>query len=129
MQKNTIIRTVSGIAFLGLMLAGLLIDKWLYAVLMGFILVCMLIEFYRMTMGDNFRISQSLSIAAGLTFFVLMFLASAYEAVTMKYVALTFLPMVVVMVNSLYTPDKVFRSSRTSTRDWFTSPSPSPCRT
>ena len=106
MNKNTIVRTLSGIAFLGLMLCGLLINKWAFAALMCFVLVCMLVEFYRMTMGSDYRVSQGLAVFAGLTFFVLMFLASAFEQLTMKYVALTFLPMAIIMINSLYAKDK-----------------------
>ena len=70
-NKNLIVRTLSGAGFVAVMLAGLLLDKFLFAALMLFIMVTMMHEFYKMTMGDEYRFSRSLAIFAGVTLFCL----------------------------------------------------------
>lgn len=41
-MNNTIKRTISGVAFVGIMLAGLLLDRFLFAALMMFIMGIMM---------------------------------------------------------------------------------------
>ena len=48
-MNNLTVRTLSGIGFVLIMLAGLLVDKFLFAVLVLFIMTVMMMEFYRMT--------------------------------------------------------------------------------
>ena len=54
-MKNLIIRTVSGVVFLAVMLLALLSGDWfeggkyIFATLMSFALVMMMVEFFRMT--------------------------------------------------------------------------------
>ena len=49
-MKNLWVRTLSGICFLGVVLGSLLVSPWLFGALQVFVLVAMLLEFYRMTM-------------------------------------------------------------------------------
>ena len=51
-MNNTVKRTLSGICFLAIVIGGLLVNKYLYAALITFMMVTMLYEFYRMTMGE-----------------------------------------------------------------------------
>lgn len=104
-MNNTVLRTVSGVGFIIVMLAGLLIDKFLFAGLVMFIMTVMMHEFYTITMNDRYRFSRILAILSGLTLFVLIFCVSAY-GMPVKYVALAILPVMIVMVNSLYVRDK-----------------------
>ena len=104
-MNNTVKRSISGIVFVAMMLAGLLVNKWLFAVLISFMMVTMMAEFYRMTMGDKYRFSRILAILGGETLFVLLFLVCAYD-LPIRWVALAMLPLFIVMINSLYVQDK-----------------------
>ena len=52
-MTNFIKRTLSSIAFVGIMLAALLLNKFLFGAVMAFALVVMMKEFLRMTCGNN----------------------------------------------------------------------------
>ena len=104
-MNSTVKRTISGLVFTALMLCGLLIDKYLYAVLCIFIMVVMMAEFYRMTFGRKFRWSRRLSIFGGVFFFMLVFGTCAFE-MPVKYVGLAIIPLVTVMIFSLYSKDR-----------------------
>ncbi len=104
-MNNTILRTISGTVFILVMLAGLLIDKLLFAALMMFVMAVMMHEFYTITMKNRYRFSRMLAIFAGLILFLLIFCVSAY-GIPVKFVAFALIPILVVMINSLYVKDK-----------------------
>jgi phosphatidate cytidylyltransferase len=104
-MNNVTKRTLSGIGFLIVMLGCLLFNKFLFAALVIFMMVGMLAEFYKMTMGNHYIGSRILAILAGVFLFVLIFLVMAYHIPT-KLVALAMLPIFVVMINSLYARDR-----------------------
>lgn len=87
------------------MLACLLLSQWLFGALVIFMMVGMMSEFYTITMGDRYKVSRSLAILAGVVLFCLIYLAAAYQ-MPVKYVALSIVPVIVVMINSLYVEDK-----------------------
>ena len=87
------------------MLACLLSSQWLFGALVIFMMVGMMSEFYTITMGDRYKVSRSLAILAGVVLFCLIYLAAAYQ-MPVKYVALSIVPVIVVMINSLYVEDK-----------------------
>lgn len=106
-MKNLWVRTLSGICFLGIVLASLLISPWLFAAFQIFVLVAMLMEFYRMTMGTHYPISRAFAILTGVLLFVLVFLVAMYpDRLHIKLVGVAMLPLLGVMVGSLYTQDK-----------------------
>lgn len=104
-MNNTLKRTISGAAFVGIMLAGLLLDKFLFAALIMFIMGVMMHEFYTITMGARYRFSRILAILSGEILFLLIFLVQAFDLPS-KYVGMAILPLLIVMVNSLYVRDK-----------------------
>ena len=104
-MNNTVVRTISGIGFIIIMLCGLLISKFLFAGLIMFIMTVMMHEFYTLTMNDRYRFSRVLAILACLVLFMLIFAISAYD-MEPKYVSIAILPVLVVMINSLYVRDK-----------------------
>lgn len=104
-MNNTVVRTISGIGFIIIMLCGLLVSKFLFAGLVMFIMTVMMHEFYTLTMNDRYRFSRVLAILACLVLFMLIFAISAYD-MEPKYVAIAILPVLVVMINSLYVRDK-----------------------
>lgn len=121
-MKNLLKRTISSLVFGAIMLLAFLSDKLLgyYGVsaeisqLCGklifggvflFALVVMMREFLKMTCGTNYRYSQILSILAGATLFVLAFLYKGF-GLPGKLVILAFIPVFILMINSLYVKDK-----------------------
>lgn len=104
-MNNTLVRTISGTGFVAIMLAGLLIDKYLFAILITVIMAVMMDEFYVLTMKDCYRFSRLIAIFSGFTLFWLIFAVCAFSLDT-KYIAIAILPIMLVMINSLYVRDK-----------------------
>ena len=104
-MTNFIKRTISGIGFAAIMLAALLTNKYIFGVVMLFALVVMMREFLRMTCGKNYWFSQILSILAGATLFTLIYLYKGFSFPG-RLVILAFVPVFVLMINSLYVRDK-----------------------
>ena len=77
-MNNFVKRTLSGIAFACIMLAALLLNKFVFGAVMAFALVVMMKEFLTMTCGENYRFSQILSILAGLSLFILVYLFKGF---------------------------------------------------
>ena len=104
-MNNLAVRTISGVGFVIVMLACLLFNKFLFAALVIFMMSTMMAEFYRMTIGEDYKFSRILAILAGVIMFLLIFLFSAF-GVSVKFVSLSLLPVLIVMVNSLLVKDK-----------------------
>lgn len=104
-MNNFAKRTLSGIGFVAIMLAALLTNKFIFGIVMLLSLVVMMREFLHMTCGSEYRYSQILSIFAGVTLFVLTYLYKGFNFPG-KLVILAFIPVFVVMINSLYVKDK-----------------------
>ena len=104
-MNNLEVRTLSGIGFVIVMLAGLLVDKFLFAALVLFIMTVMMLEFYRMTIGGGYRTQQALAIAAAVIMFVLVFLNRAFQFPG-KFLSLTMVPIIILMISSLYAKDR-----------------------
>lgn len=109
-MNNTVVRTFSGIAFLAVVLAGLLISKYLFAVLLVAMMGTMLYEFYRMTLGSSYRLMQGLAIGFGLLSFLSLFLVCAF-GMDRNILAVNILLLIALMVGMLLVKDKKdFRS-------------------
>ena len=104
-MNNFIKRTISGIGFAAIMLAALLTNKYIFGAVMLFALVVMMREFLKMTCGKNYWFSQILSILAGATLFTLIYLFKGFNFPG-RLVILAFVPVFVLMINSLYVKDK-----------------------
>ena len=104
-MTNFIKRTLSSIAFAGIMLAALLLNKLMFGAVMDFALVVMMKEFLNMTCGENYKVSQVLSIFAGLSLFALVYFYRGFN-LPGRLVVLVFIPVFILMINSLYVKDK-----------------------
>ena len=104
-MSNLLVRTLSGIGFVLIMLAGLLVDKFLFAALVLFIMTLMMLEFYRMTIGQGYRTQRVLAIIAGCIMFVMVFLNRAFHFPG-KFLGLTMVPVIILMISSLYAKDR-----------------------
>ena len=104
-MNSTVKRTISGIGFLAVMLSSLLLNKFLFGAMMLFILVCMLYEFYHITMGDKYLYPRILAISGGALLFILMFIICAY-GVNLRFLAVGMVPLALLMVYALFLKDK-----------------------
>lgn len=104
-MNNFLKRTLSGLAFGAVMLAALLTDRFVFGAVMLFALIVMMCEFLKMTCGNDYRFSQVLSILAGAVLFALTYLYKGF-CLPGRFVALAFIPVFILMVNSLYVKDK-----------------------
>ena len=104
-MNNTVKRTLSGICFLAIVIGGLLVNKYLYAALITFMMVTMLWEFYHMTMGERFPRTRSLAIVLGCGAFLSLFFALAFQ-LNIRVVAFTAILLLVLMVSTLMVKDK-----------------------
>lgn len=105
-MNNLTVRTLSGVGFAVITLCCLLLNKFLFAAYVLFIMVVMMDEFFRMPMGrSQYRFSRLLAILSGVILFVLIFLKAAYGLHT-KYISIAILPVLIVMINSLLVRDK-----------------------
>ena len=104
-MNNTVTRTLSGICFLAIVIAGLLVNKYLYAALITFMMVTMLYEFYRMTMGDLFPRTRALAIGLGCCSFLTLFFVMAFR-LDIRLVGVSAILLLVLMVSTLMVKDK-----------------------
>ncbi len=104
-MNNFIKRTISGVGFAAVMLAAFLTNEYVYGVVMLLSLMIMMKEFLTMTCGDNYRYSQVLSIISGATLFTLTYLYKGFNFPG-RLVILAFVPVFLLMINSLYLKDK-----------------------
>lgn len=104
-MKNLILRTLTGVGFVAVVVAALLLNRYCFGVLMIGLMAVMMIEFFRMTMHGEYLFSQVLSILAAIVLFVLTYLYRGFNFPG-RLVVLAIIPVFVVMINSLYVKDK-----------------------
>ena len=104
-MTNTVKRSIFGVLFIGMMMAGLLLNRYTFGALMLFVMVGMIVEFLKMTVGTKFLLCRVLAIITGITMFVTTFLVVSF-GFPGKYIAITLLPMSVLMTASLYSHDR-----------------------
>ena len=104
-MNNTVKRTLSGIVFLAVVIGSLLLDKYLYAALITFMMVTMLWEFYRMTMGELFPRTRALAITLGCSAFLSLFVVLAF-GLDIRIVGISAILLLVLMVSTLMVQDK-----------------------
>lgn len=104
-MNNFVKRSISGVGFAVIMLAAFLTNKFVFGAVMLFSLVVMMHEFLKMTCGSNYKYSQILSILSGVILFSLVFLYRGF-GFPGRLVVLAFIPVFILMINSLYVKDK-----------------------
>ena len=104
-MNNTVVRTLSGLVYGALIFLCLLVNGYLFAALIIFMMCVMMAEFYKMTMGESYKFSRGLAIGAGVILFLLLYFCRAFQ-MPGKFVALAIIPVLIVMFNSLLVKDK-----------------------
>jgi phosphatidate cytidylyltransferase len=81
------------------------VNKYLYAALITFMMVTMLYEFYRMTMGELFPRTRTLAIVLGCCSFLTLFFVLAFR-LDIRLVGVSAVLLLVLMVSTLMVKDK-----------------------
>ncbi len=77
-MKNLIVRTISGIVFVAIFLAGLLWHPIAYCVVFTAAVAVMMYEYLTITLGQSEPLAKVFSLLTGVATFVLMFLTQGY---------------------------------------------------
>ncbi len=77
-MKNLLIRTLSGIVFAALFLAGLLWTPIAYCIIFTFAVAVMMCEYIKITLGNTEKFAGVFSVLTGVATFVLFFLTQGY---------------------------------------------------
>ena len=104
-MNNTVTRTLSGVVFLAVVLGGLLIHPYLFALLLLLMMVGMMHEFYALTMGKSYPAARILFILSGVLLFAGVF-ASRKWGMPTKYLPAALVPLYAALIQSLYVKDK-----------------------
>ena len=104
-MNNTATRTISGVCFLAIVIGGLLVHPCLYAILLLFMMVTMLHEFYRMTMGDKYKGIRILAVLLGCCAFLGLFSVLAF-GLDIRLVGLSGIMLLGLMIATLLVKDK-----------------------
>lgn len=104
-MNNTVKRTLSGVCFIAVVLGGLLVHQYLYALLLLFMMVTMLHEFYRMTMGDAYKGIRALAILLGCSSFLMLFSVMDF-GLNIRLISINAILLLVLMVSTLLVKDK-----------------------
>lgn len=104
-MNNFVKRTISGVGFAAIMLAAFLTNEYVFGAVMLFCLIVMMWEFLHITCGKDYKYSQILSILAGATLFTLVY-CFKMGWLPGRLVILSFVPVFILMINSLYVKDK-----------------------
>ena len=96
-MNKTVLRTISGTAFVAVTLACLLLSEYLFAAYVLFIMVAMLSEFYRLPLGrEKYRVPRLLAGFAAVLLFGLIFAWAAF-GLPAPYISLTVLAVLAVI--------------------------------
>lgn len=99
-MSNLVTRTLTGAAFIAIMLACLLVNEYLFALLAVTLTASMLYEFYSMSMGDRHLLSRILAIITGVSAVLLIFFNCA-SGMPAKYISLIAIPVFGAIASSI----------------------------
>ena len=100
-MRNLIIRTISGLAFIIVMIGSILWGVLPYAVIMGLIIAAMMNEYINISAGKNYPVQKCLAIVSGLLFFAMLLLVQLGTA-QWHYLLLPLVPMTLIFISNLY---------------------------
>lgn len=110
-MNTTVTRTISGVLFLIIMIAGFLINQYIFGVLFLFMVTGMLWEFYHMNMGASHKVPKIIAMVLGAGLFITMWAACVFDSIPFKYVSLNCILVLALMVSIvLEKQQKDFRS-------------------
>ena len=112
-MKNLLIRTISGIAFIIIMIGAILWSPVSYAAVMCLILAGMMYEFLSISLGGRPLAGKILAIAAGIVIFLSLLFVSGYGMHPL-YLSLFFIPVAFIFISGLYVKEyNIHKETRT----------------
>ena len=110
-MNTTVKRTIFGIIFLIVMLAGFLINQYTFGILFLVMTVGMLWEFFHMNMGKSHPVPRTIAMILGACMFIAMWAACVFTSIPFRYVSLNSILVLALMVSIVLEKDmKDFRS-------------------
>ncbi len=100
-MKNLIIRTISGLAFIIIMIGSILWGVIPYAIIIGFITAMMMNEYINISTGKKNLLQKALAIITGLMIFGLTLLVRL-DYIATEYLLLIFVPLTFIFISALY---------------------------
>ena len=104
-MNNFWLRTLTGIAFLAIMVFGLIWDRAIFGCLFLIILVIALQEFYQMALGKRFRIQQKLGVLAGAAAFLLV-ACHCFYGWDIRWLVAALIPLLLIPASCLLLPSR-----------------------
>jgi len=103
--KNLLVRSITGIIFIAVMLAGLFLGEFTYGILFLAIMLGMLHEFFNMTGSLSFKPNRLISFMTGALIFVLSFLIAS-ERISPSWFFTIFPIVLITFLNELFANKK-----------------------
>lgn len=97
----TLLRSISGIIFLAIMVGSMFLSPIAFGAVMAFAVGLMLYEYLFMTLNVRFKLAQGLTIAAGVTLYILVYLFKAYN-IDPRWFYLMTIPLSSIFISLLY---------------------------
>ncbi len=104
-MSNVLKRIASGIGYGALIIAALLIDKYVFLAVFALLTFMMLQEFFAMTLGDGYPVSRVFAVLTALAMFLFAFAASAF-VVDVKWFIIIAIPLLALMISFLFVRDR-----------------------
>ena len=100
-MNNLLVRTLSGIVFLAVMVAGMLLHPAAFGALFLIVLYMAMKEFLHITMGERWQLQQKLALLAAAVSFVLVVMYRFF-GMDPKWLAAAILPLAAIPVSVLF---------------------------
>ena len=104
-MSNVLKRIASGIGYGALIIAALLINKYVFLAVFALLTFMMLQEFFAMTLGDGYPVSRVFAVLTALAMFLFAFAASAF-GVDVKWFIIIAIPLLALMISFLFVRDR-----------------------
>jgi len=101
MFRNILIRTLSGLVFMAVMVAGLTIHPIPYAILMMLIMCILTLEYFQITLNNRHLFAQVITLTTGWLLFLLFYAFMQHQLKGIWFITLVF-PIITLWVSLLY---------------------------
>ncbi|AGY54016.1 Phosphatidate cytidylyltransferase [Bacteroidales bacterium CF] len=99
--NTTLVRSISGIIFLAIMVGSMFLSPIAFGAVMAFAVGLMITEYLMMTLNARFRLAQALTVTAGVTLYILVYLYKAYD-IDPRWFYLMTIPISSIFISLLY---------------------------
>lgn len=100
-MKGLVKRSITGIVFAAVMLAGIIIHQYVFAVIFTAFLLLTLLEFYKISENIGYEPSTKIGLISGFLLFIIFFFA-ANHVIPRKYIFLSILIPLVTLLPDLF---------------------------